>query len=56
VGAAIAAPWALTWNDLLDGAPPSAASVAARAAVAVGRAATVRSTVHRRLTRDLEHH
>ena len=56
VGAAIAAPWALTWNDLLDGAPPSAASVAARAAAAVGRAATVRSTVHRRLTRDLEHH
>jgi flavin-dependent dehydrogenase len=54
VGAAIAAPWALTWNDLLDGAPPSMASVTAHLALGVGRAATVRSTVRRRLTRDLD--
>jgi flavin-dependent dehydrogenase len=54
VGAALAAPWALTWNDLLDGAPPSVASVAAHLALGVGRAATVRSTVRQRLTRDLD--
>jgi geranylgeranyl reductase family protein len=54
VGAALAAPWALTWNDLLDGAPLSGAAVTSHAALAVGRAATVRSRVRRRLTRDLD--
>ena len=54
VGAAIAAPWALTWNDLLDGAPPGPATLASRLTLAVGRAATVRSRVRRRLTHDLD--
>ncbi len=30
VRVAIASPWALTWNDLLEGAPPGAVSVASR--------------------------
>jgi len=55
VGAAIAAPWALTWNDLLDGAPPGPTTIAARLALGVGRAATARSAVRRRLDRDLRH-
>jgi menaquinone-9 beta-reductase len=54
VGAAIAAPWALTWNDLLDGASPRPTTLAARLALGIGRAATARSTVRRRLDRDLE--
>jgi menaquinone-9 beta-reductase len=55
VGAAIAAPWALTWNDLLDGAPPGATTVAGRLALGIGRAATARSAVRRRLDHDLDH-
>jgi menaquinone-9 beta-reductase len=54
LGAAIAAPWALTWNDLLDGAPPGPATLASRVTLAVGRAATVRSRVRRHLTHDLD--
>lgn len=53
VGAAIAAPWALAWNDLIDGAPPGPANVASRLAVGVGRVATSRSRVRRQLARDL---
>jgi hypothetical protein len=53
VGAAIASPWALTWNDLLDGAPPGPTTLASRLALGVGRVATTRSRVRRRLTRDL---
>jgi hypothetical protein len=53
VGAAIARPWALTWNDLLDGAPPGPTTVAARLCLGLGRAATARSAVRRRLDRDL---
>lgn len=49
VGAAIAAPWALTWNDLIDGAQPGPAVLASRLAVAVGRRVTSRSRVSRRL-------
>jgi flavin-dependent dehydrogenase len=56
VGAAIAAPWALTWNDLLDGAPPGLTTLASRLALGVGRLATVRSPVRRRLERDLDGH
>jgi menaquinone-9 beta-reductase len=55
VGGAIAAPWALTWNDLLDGAPPGPTTAAARLAVRIGRAATARSAIRRRLDRDLQH-
>jgi menaquinone-9 beta-reductase len=54
VGAAIAAPWALTWNDLLDGAPPGPTTVAARLAHGIGRAATARSAVRRRLDHGLD--
>jgi len=54
VGSAIAAPWALTWNDLLDGAPPGPATLASRVALGVGRAATIRSPVRGRLARDLD--
>lgn len=54
VGAAIAAPWALTWNDLLDGAPPGPATLASRLVLGIGRAATVRSRVRRRLASDLD--
>jgi len=56
LGAALAAPWALTWNDLLDGAPLSAAAITCRVALGIGRTATVRSPVRRRLTRDLDDH
>jgi hypothetical protein len=44
---------ALTWNDLLDGAPPGPTTLASRLALGVGRVATTRSRVRRRLTRDL---
>jgi menaquinone-9 beta-reductase len=53
VGATIASPWALTWNDLVDGAPPGPATLASRLALGVGRAATSRSRVRRQLVRDL---
>ena len=53
LGTAIAAPWALTWNDLINGAPPSPAVAAARLAMGVGRVATSRSRVRRQLSRDL---
>ena len=56
VGAAIAAPWALTWNDLLDGAPPGPATVASRFALRVGRAGTTRSRIRQQLTRELADH
>jgi len=54
VGAAIAAPWALTWNDLLDGAPPGVATTASRLARGLGRVATARTSVRRHLGRDLD--
>jgi geranylgeranyl reductase family protein len=54
VGAAIASPWALTWNDLLDGAPPSPTTFASRLALGVGRVATSRTRVRRRLICDLD--
>ena len=54
VGAAIASPWALTWNDLLDGASPGPAVLASHLVLGAGRAATARSRVRRRLTRDLQ--
>lgn len=53
VGAAIAAPWALTWNDLLDGARPGPATAAARLTRTIGRAATTRSKVRQHLQRNL---
>ncbi|CAN5572203.1 hypothetical protein BH18ACT1_BH18ACT1_19540 [soil metagenome] len=54
VGPAIASPWAITWNDLLDGAPPSPAALASRLALGAGRAVTARSRVRRALIRGLD--
>lgn len=53
IGPAIAAPWALLWNDLVDGAPPGATTRAARLALALGRQVGARSSVQRRLRHDL---
>ncbi|MEZ5406533.1 MAG: geranylgeranyl reductase family protein [Acidimicrobiales bacterium] len=53
IGPAIAAPWALLWNDLVDGAPPGATTRAARLALGLGRQAGVGSSVQRRLRHDL---
>ncbi|MGZ4700865.1 MAG: geranylgeranyl reductase family protein [Ilumatobacteraceae bacterium] len=53
LGAAIAAPWALTWNDLIDGAPPGPATATSRLAVGIGRVATSRSQIRHQLARDL---
>jgi flavin-dependent dehydrogenase len=49
----IAAPWALYWNDLRDGAPLGLTTAAATAAHRVGRLATARSRTRRRLENDL---
>ncbi len=53
LSAAIAAPWALAWNDLIDGAPPGPATAASRLAVGIGRVATSRSHIRHQLGRDL---
>lgn len=53
VGAVIARPWALSWNDLLDGAPPGPTTIASRLAFSLGRIVTTRSAVRRRLASDL---
>lgn len=53
IGTAIAAPWAVSWNDLIDGAPPGPATTAARLAFAVGRLATARSPIRRQINNDL---
>jgi menaquinone-9 beta-reductase len=53
VGRTIAAPWALYWNDLLDGAPPGPATLAANVAHRAGRLTTRRSRTRRRLAQSL---
>ncbi len=53
LGATIAAPWALLWNDLVDGAPPGPTAMVSHAVAGVGRLATSRSAIRRRLGRDL---
>ncbi len=53
IGAAIASPWALTWNDLVNGARPGPAFLASRLALSVGRAATARTSIRRHLADDL---
>ena len=53
VGSAIAAPWALTWNDLIDGAPKAPVTTASRLIMSIGRVATSRSRIRRQLARDL---
>jgi geranylgeranyl reductase family protein len=53
LGRAVAGPWALSWNDLREGAPPGLHSAVAAAAQAVTRAVTSRSATRRRLEVDL---
>jgi 2-polyprenyl-6-methoxyphenol hydroxylase-like FAD-dependent oxidoreductase len=53
IGAAIASPWALTWNDLLDGARPGPASLASHLVLSAGRAASARTDIRRHLANDL---
>lgn len=53
IGPAIAAPWALLWNDLVDGAPPGVTTRAARLALGLSRTASARTVVRRQLRRDL---
>ncbi len=54
LGAAIAAPWAVLWNDLADGAPAGATTRTARLALDLGRAVGARSAVGRRLRAELD--
>ncbi|MCU1503769.1 MAG: geranylgeranyl reductase [Ilumatobacteraceae bacterium] len=49
LGALVAAPWALLWNDLADGAPPGASRTIVRAALALSRTLSQRSAVAQRL-------
>ncbi len=51
IGHTIAGGWAIAWNDLLDGAPPSAARTIAATASAAGRAATATTADRRWITR-----
>lgn len=52
IGRAIAPTWALSWNDLLDGAPAGSTTTASRLLLAMGRAAGSRSAISRRLRHD----
>jgi len=53
LGSSIASTWAIYWNDLVDGAEPAPAVVAANTVHRVGRAATLASSLRRSLRRDL---
>ena len=53
VGRAIASPWAVLWNDLIEGSPPGPATIAARTAAMLGRAAGSFTVVHEQLSADL---
>jgi menaquinone-9 beta-reductase len=56
VGRAIAAPWAVLWNDLVDGAPDGATTRSAEIALGLGRALGARTSIGRRLRDDLDRH
>lgn len=49
VGHGLAGGWAVFWNELLEGAPPSRARTTAAVITGIGRAATTKSTVRRRI-------
>lgn len=51
IGRALAGGWAVAWNDLLDGAPPSVAMGVAAAAGAIGRVATAGTADRRWISR-----
>lgn len=50
----IAPTWALSWNDLLDGAPPGPTTSMSRLVLAAGRLATRGTPIGKRLRRDLK--
>jgi flavin-dependent dehydrogenase len=54
VGRLIASTWAMYWNNLAEGAIPTPAVAAARAAHHLGRIGTTRSRLRRALENDLE--
>jgi geranylgeranyl reductase family protein len=53
VGSTLAGGWGLFWNELLDGASPGSARATARAATAVGRVITTRTTTRRWLKSEV---
>lgn len=53
VGALLASPWALLWNDLVDGAPPGPNRAAVRLSLAAGRRLGARTAVATRLRETL---
>ena len=53
VGRALAGGWSITWNNLLDGAPPSLATGMAATAAGLGHALTARSADRRWITTHL---
>lgn len=56
IGRAVAGGWALLWNDLLDGAPPGASRMVARAALSTGSVATAAGTTRRWFDRSFPAH
>lgn len=56
LGAAISGGWALFWNELLDGAPPSHARTLARTSTRLGQALTATSDVARWFPANLPGH
>jgi flavin-dependent dehydrogenase len=54
VGRPLAGAWSLTWNDLLDGAPPSRARAAASVVAGLGRVLTARSADRRWIRQHVE--
>ena len=55
IGPALGGAWALTWNDLLDGAPPSRAGRLAAIATGFGRLATARGADRRWIETHVNH-
>jgi flavin-dependent dehydrogenase len=53
IGRFIAPTWALSWNDLLDGAPPGPTATLSRLALATGRIAARSTPVGRRIRREI---
>ena len=49
VGHALASGWAIFWNELLEGAPPSRGRTTAAVITGIGRAATTKTTIRRRI-------
>ena len=55
VGKPLAGGWSITWNDLLDGAPPNIAKGVAAVATGVGHAITARSADRKWITTHVLH-